>query len=242
MSQKEKQNVADTAADFWSMTSHEVIRELSHWEGSGTFQENDAWSNIGKQHFSLYRELCLSTGRTQPVRRMLEWGTGGGANAVAFADEVDTFVAVDISETNLEECIRQMARVGFVAEKKFVPVLFDISSPESVLDMVDEPVDFFLSTAVFQHFPSKSYGERVTRTAFELLAPGGIALIQTREDDGSERHRPKTDNYVRNFSSFTTYKPGEYLDIAQDIGFSVLSSGFNKQLSYLFNFMVKPLN
>jgi cyclopropane fatty-acyl-phospholipid synthase-like methyltransferase len=240
VSREIEQRVVDEAAIFWNMASHEVIRELSHWAGAELFQNSDVWDNIGKRHFSFYRELCSLAGRTRPVRRILEWGPGGGANATAFAQEVDTFVAVDISEPNLEECIRQMARVGFIAEKKFVPVFFDISSPESVLDMVDEPVDFFLSTAVFQHFPSKSYGERVTRTAFELLAPGGIAIIQTREDDGSEDRRPKTENYVKNFASFTTYQPGEYRAIAENIGFSVLKSLIDNRLNYLYNFMFKP--
>ena len=240
MSHENETVIADTASRFWSMNSYDVIRELSHWAGSGVFKKDEVWENIGKKHFSYYEALCRATGHERPIRRMMEWGPGGGANATAFADEIDTFVAVDISAPNIEECIRQMDRVGFVSAKKFEPVLFDIAFPESVRGMVREPVDFFLSTAVFQHFPSKSYGERVTQTAFDLLRPGGIALIQTRVDDGTETHRPKNDNYALNFASFTTYEPDEYREIAEKVGFSVVETRYEKRLSYLYNFLVKP--
>lgn len=108
---------------------------------------------------------------------------------------IDTFYGVDISKANLDECTRQCERSAL---RPFRPILIDPEDPESVPQVVDGPLDAFLSTAVYQHFPSKSYGHRVTRIAGELLRPGGVALIQTRYSEGSRRFRPKKRGYKHN--------------------------------------------
>lgn len=151
---------------------------------------------------------------------MVEWGPGGGANAVRFAREVGRLYGVDISEANLAECRRQLESQPF---RGFIPILIDANQPQEALDRIAERVDFFLSTAVFQHFPSKEYGVKVTQIAYQMLKDNGIALIQTRYDDGSARLKPKDRDYARNAVTFTSYPIQEYWQIALECGFAPLA-------------------
>lgn len=163
-----KSTLTRDASDYWNASkSSGIIRDLSHWVREGRWGDEQAWHNIGRHHQGMHANLNILAKRTTPVRSMLEWGSGGGANAVTFSQEIPLFYGVDISSANLEECGRQLSNNNYVG---FHPILIEIDKPESCLKVVKSPVDFFLSTAVFQHFPSKSYGERVTRIAFQLLA------------------------------------------------------------------------
>ena len=133
---------------------------MSHWRGRGRWADDSAWKNVGAKHVELYRQLCALSGRQTPVRSMMEWGPGGGANAVTFARQMTRIYGVDISPANLQECGRQLDAMGYSA---FRPIEIDASAPEVSVTSIESPVDFVLCTAVFQHFPSKAYGERVMR-------------------------------------------------------------------------------
>lgn len=170
-------------------------------------------------NFDRFEQLCLLAGVTRPIRRMIEWGPGGGANAVRFGTEVQQLIGVDISPANLAEARRQLDSRGFDG---FEPLWIEAEQPEQVLDRVDSPVDFFLSTSVYQHFPSKDYGVRVTRLACQLLSEEGVALIQIRYDDGSEKFKPKRRDYHKNGLMFTSYHLDEFWQLALDTGFSPL--------------------
>ncbi len=153
----------------------------------------------------------------QVSKRMVEWGPGGGANAIVFAHVFETFYGVDISDANLNECRKQLEMRGF---KGFAPVLINAESPEEAMTQIDEPCDFFLSTSVFQHFPSKGYGARVLSIASDMLRPGAIALIQIRYDDLSPRFRPRNRDYNTHAIVFTSYKLHEFWSLASEKGFT----------------------
>jgi cyclopropane fatty-acyl-phospholipid synthase-like methyltransferase len=193
---------------------------MSHWRGRGRWADDRAWSAMGERHLAMFRDLCVLARHPRPVRTMLEWGPGGGPNAVAFAPEVDTFYGVDISAANLAECGRQLESAGFTS---FSPVEIDAARPTDVLDAVPTQVDFVLSTAVFQHFPGKAYGVEVLNVMHRLLDSPGVALIQIRYDDGSEDLRPKDRDYAKNAVTFTSYRIDEFWQIARDAGFEPLS-------------------
>ncbi len=235
--ESEKQ-ISAAAGEFWndSATSKRV-RLCSHWRGVGRWSDESAWLAMGKEHFDLYLRLCLLAGRERRlIDRMVEWGPGGGANAFAFRNEVSRFYGVDISQANLQECQSQLAGT---AEDWFCPVLIDAQRPEDSRAAIGEPVDFFLSTAVFQHFPSKDYGERVTQLAYEMLSPHGLALIQIRGDDGSKLLRSKNRNYRKQAMSFTSYLPHEYWEIASRIGFNPLAVTLDPRNNYTYYLMSK---
>ncbi len=219
------------AGQFWTRSQDDVATQaLSHWRGQGYITE-EFWQATGRRHLALLDRLCLLAGRTRPIRAMLEWGSGGGANACAFAQRVTTFYGVDISAPNLEEVGRQLAPSGFAGWK---PLLVDVHEPESVRQRGVEPLDLFLCVAVYQHFPSKEYGLRVTRVAHDLLAADGLAIIQTRIDDGSERLSAKTKNYSKDAIVFTSYRVEEFWNELSRAGFSPLAVVLDPESAYAF--------
>ena len=101
----------------------------------------------------------------------------------------------------------------------FQPVLISAEQPEHALEVAAAPFDFFLSTYVFELLPGRGYGERILRIAWQLLKPGGLALIQIRYDDGSPRSTQKNVDYFQYSSRFTSYRIEEFWVLAQSIGF-----------------------
>ncbi len=196
--------LARYAAEYWSSSAcDEALRDLSHWKGHGRFADEVRWRSIGEKHVQLARHLLHLAERDTPINRVVEWGPGGGSNAVAFAPTVKHFIGIDISRPNLNECASRLAEIGFDA---FLPVCIDPADLDSVVKRVTAPCDLFLSTAAFQHFPSKDYGARVMKIAAILLAPNGVALVQIRYDDGNPAYRSKRRDYKRNAISFTSYR------------------------------------
>lgn len=225
------------AANFWNQSnSGSPLADHSHWLGEGRWSDETAWTQIGKVHFGMFEKLCLLSGTARPIQSMVEWGSGGGANAVQFCSEVRHFCGVDISEVNLAECQRHLEALNF---KGFHPILIDIRHPEQSLALVKSKVDFFLSTAVYQHFPSKEYGIQVTKLAHQLLTDNGVALIQIRYDDGSERFRPKRRDYQKNMTTFTSYGIAEFWKIVCQIGFKPLAITLEPGVNYAYFYLQK---
>ncbi|MFH1132617.1 MAG: class I SAM-dependent methyltransferase [Pseudomonadota bacterium] len=235
--------IAADALTLWSDTeASPVVRDLSHWVGEGRWADQEKWRRIGQEHFGMYEKLCSMANMPRPIKNMLEWGPGGGANAIAFTNEVQTFWGADISAGNLEECMNQLQVSGF---NRFRPILVDVSKPEAVLKSLTEQIDFFLCTAVSQHFPSKEYGTRVTQIAYRALADNGIALIQNRYDDGTPAVKSKNRDYFNNVVTFTSYSIEEYWEIARRVGFtplSVLLQPLSNYAYYLLHKTPKNLN
>lgn len=229
--------ITRNATALWARSgSDEHVRDLSHWHGEGRWADEGNWERNGQRHFDMLGKLCLLAEVTQPIQSMVEWGPGGGLNAVWFCATVPIFYGVDISPANLAECQRQVEARGL---RGFIPVLIDIDKLERCLDLVEQPVDFFLSTAVYQHFPSKEYGIRVTELAARLLADGGVALIQIRYDDGSPRLKAKKRNYEKNVVFFTSYEIHEFWQIAVDVGLKPLAVSLNPKTTYAYFFLKK---
>jgi hypothetical protein len=231
--------ISKDAQSYWCAAGTEAEqRDMSHWLGEGRWADEARWRNIGEDHLALSKIASDLAGRTSPIRTMMEWGPGGGANAVCFAQTVPHFIAVDISPPNLKECARQLESRGYHG---FRGVLIDAVHPEEALEKVGVGLDFFLATAVFQHFPSKDYGVQVTRIANQLLEDDGIALIQTRYDDGTEKIRPKNRNYHSNVTYFTSYLIDEYWRIARDSGFHPLAVILKPETRYAYYLLKKAL-
>lgn len=229
--------IATDAANFWDSSPHNSrVRDLSHWVGEGRWSAQEAWDQIGRTHFEMFERLCCLTNTDRPIRTMVEWGPGGGANAVWFAQEVSELYGIDISQANLAECKRQLTARGLTG---FRPIQIDAQDPAQSLRYVRSPVDFFLSTAVYQHFPSKEYGVLVTELAYELLASDGAALIQIRYDDGSQAVRPKTRDYVENVVAFTSYPVHEFWEITCRIGLTPLAVTLDPRVRYAYYFLKK---
>jgi hypothetical protein len=206
------------AASFWQR-DNEHCRKMSHWT-----EYEKLWAG----DYALYqvtkmRRLWELACRPLPAS-IVEWGVGGGAVASRFAGV--RYYGVDISAANLAEAVR-------ICGVNFTPLLIDIDKPEDVLTVLRD-VDFFLSVATYQHFPSQEYGERVTRVAYELLQPSGLAVIQTRSGGPASVRC-----YAKDYARFTTWTLDEFKTVAERIGFDVLKAGAGPG-DYVYYGLQKP--
>lgn len=204
---------------FWNSPATARREEYSHWRGVGVFADDERWLAIGRQNLALYRQFALMAGAGAP-RRILEWGCGGGANAVHFAPLGTTYIGLDIVPESLDECGRQLAAMGY---RGFHPLLADPASPEAVPEKLSEPCDLFLSTYVFELLPSAEYGLRVLAAARRLLRPGGLAMIQIRYSRHSWTSRTKRFSYRRHVANMTTYPIDVFWTEAEAKGFVPLA-------------------
>lgn len=208
------------AHSYWSEPGSRRWKSDSHWRGSEAFASDDAWLSIGREHMELAERLAPQVFADGQKPRILEWGVGGGANAVAFAPRASEFIGVDIVQASLDEAGRQ---VGAACSTPFRPLVVDIDAPESVLSLVPERCDLFLCFYVFELLPSEAYGLRLLKVAFDLLEPGGIALIQIKYATQDPRTRSRGFDYRRNMASMTAYPIDEFWLHAQRTGFVPLA-------------------
>lgn len=230
------QNVTDSI-DVWSSSNEsDRVRELSHWLGYGMWQDEDRWRGIGKRVRARFGELARYLNKPAQAKRVLEWGSGGGAIAVEMGRTADEYIGVDVSAENLAECARRCEAEGVSG---FKPVLIT-DEPEKAAHGIEGAIDLFVSIAVFQHFPGKDYGKRVLKVIHKMLTPGGMGIIQFRYDDGTERFLPKTDNYRDNFVYFTSYELMEFWEALKEAGLRPLYMGnFDPRTNYASIYFVK---
>jgi len=101
-----------------------------------------------------------------------------------------------------------------------MPVLVDAADPEAALGRVQGPCDLFISTYVFELLPTPEYGIRVLRIAYELLAPGGMAMVQIKYKEANLTTASRRWGYARNLAWNATYRIEEFWLLAQECGFS----------------------
>jgi SAM-dependent methyltransferase len=210
-----EERLTEEAERFWKRTGEDMSQH-SHWRGHGIFVDEARWQALGREHLALYQEFAPLLGASSPLGRIVEWGCGGGANAVHFASLTSEYVGIDICEASLEECARQVAGVG---QENFVPILIEASDPEEALRRVTGACDLFLSTYVFESFPTPEYGARVLHIASRILRPGGVAIIQVKYQTADWSSLPKRFGYRRNFTTMTTYRIDEFWNVAWEAGF-----------------------
>jgi len=213
--QPEERIVSDSQ-EFWHAGGHASWREDSHLRDARIFQGNDLWNEMGHRHLDLLEQGTRLVGRDRgDLGLVVDWGCGGGANAVQIAPKAREVVGVDISPTSLQECSRQVAAT---CDTPFRSILIDARTPESAVDIIAEPCDVFVSFYVFEAFPTPEYGERILRIAHRLLVPGGLALIQITYDTGNWRSRPRRRSYKSNPAAMTSYPLPAFWALAERCG------------------------
>lgn len=213
------------AGSYWSLSgANERLQDQSHWCGVMRWNR-ERWLEYGDFHLRLILKCLEVHAGPDYVRRLsektaLEWGCGGGSIVRPLCRTCSHVYGIEISQASLEECGRQMNRLGL---RNFTPVFFQAQDPESILRIVPPgSADVIVSASVFQHFPSKLYTQRVVRVAGELTRPGGFALIQVRYFDGSAKLRQKKSDYAQNVIYMTSFTPEEFSPLLEDAGFSLL--------------------
>src|SRR4051812_40023904 len=97
------------AQRFWESKSRH-LPQLAHWRGAGVFADDARWLAWGKGHLDLYCDFARMLGVPTSVQRIIEWGSGGGANAIHFAPFAREYVGVEVTQEPGRE--RSHARGG----------------------------------------------------------------------------------------------------------------------------------
>lgn len=208
--------IAADAQNYWARPGNTRWESDSHWRTGSAFADNDLWPQIGQRHLAMFERAARTIGFKPPWGRILEWGCGGGANAIHFAPCADEFIGVDISTATLDECSRQ---VTAACGTPWQPVRIDVDRPEQSVSEVGA-VDVWLSYYVFELVPTPEYGERLLRIAHRMLRPGGVAHIQIKYSDGRWVTRPRRRSYRSGLAEMTTYRIDEFWQLAEDCGFT----------------------
>lgn len=210
-----EERISADAQAYWRTAGDAEWQSDSHWRTGAAFADGDLWSEIGRRHLEMFERGTRTVGSSRPWGRVLEWGCGGGANAVHFAPRAEEFIGVDISAETLSQCGREVAAVS---DTPWRPVLVDVREPEQALRQVDS-CDVWLSFYVFELIPSPEYGERLLRIAHQMLTPGGLAFIQIKYSDGRWSTRPRRRSYRSGLATMTTYRIEEFWALAETCGF-----------------------
>ncbi len=212
-------------------------RDMSHWRGQGRWAE-EKWAAIGADTVKSIRRAARTVGRDVPAGPVLEWGPGGGSNLLACASISRRLYGADISSKNLAECARVLAELDPAPE--FRPILVG-DDPAAVAQAIDEPIEVFVSTAVFQHFPTREYGGEVLRTVAGVVAPGALGCVQIRYDDGTPKYLPKQGDYFAKHVTFTSYQLDEFWDLLKSVGLAPLEiSSLNSKVNYATYLFTAP--
>jgi SAM-dependent methyltransferase len=204
--------IGKDSQEYWSNRDAKRWADNAHMPGSNTFAGNDLWDQIGARHANMFRHACIDSRPT-----VVDWGCGGGMNAVALAPMVGGIIGVDVSDDMLDEAERQ---VRAASNCPFRKVRIDVNAPEkALLEVGAGTVDAWVSFYVFELIPSPAYGERLLRIAFEMLRPGGLALIQIKYSTGSLLTRSRGRGYRRGLAAMTTYRIDEFWTLAEKAGF-----------------------
>ena len=233
--------LARDAEDVWNNlnSGRASTREGSHWLGHGSWDEV-TWGEYGKMHLAMIEDGRRMSGRPGAVETVVDWGSGGGANASAICPTVRQYFGVDISAINLEECSKQLASQG---QSNFIPILIPAAKPEDAIPAIRNTgvttVDCFFSSAVFQHLPGRGYTRRVTNIAKELLADDGFALINIRYWDLGRQSRILRRSYVDNFRAFNKYTVYEFEVEMSRAGFEVMEIRMQPKTHHAYFFLRK---
>lgn len=209
--------LARDAQQYWDHTDTEHVAGFAHWRGRGLVAE-ERWLAMGRRHRDLCRDAVIRSGGSWPPARLLEWGCGGGSNLVTLADEVPELIGVDVSQSTLEECARQLGGTS----ANFTPVEIDVADPGRVVEQV-APVDVLLCAYVMEVLPDEEYGCRLLGHFAELLLPGGVAVVQIKyRDRTSWRNRSRPASYALDPAGMTTYTLPQFWSAATDAGLDPL--------------------
>jgi SAM-dependent methyltransferase len=174
-----------SAREYWSDADRPDWQQNSHWRDAPISGWVDRWDEIGRTHLAMYERFARMVPLECPGR-IVEWGVGGGANAVQFAPLCDAFVAVDVARESLKETVRQ---VGMASDTPVEEVLVAIDDQGAAVAEIGT-VDLFLCFYVLELVPTESHAHEIVRIAHDVLRPGGAAILQTKYKRSAPPRRP----------------------------------------------------
>jgi len=213
----EDKRISDSK-EYWTgdYSGNSKLAQDAHWRGKGIFEDEERWLKVGEENLDLITRYSGILNLHFPLKQIVEWGCGGGANAIHFAPKTDEFVGVDITPGSLEECEQQVRKSGL---NNFRPILIDASHPESIINEININPDLFLCTYVYELLPSPAYGLIILKIANTILKKDAIALIQIKYNDGKKLCCTKRWRYKDNPYNMTAYSIEQFWNYAVEYGF-----------------------
>ncbi|WP_237568711.1 class I SAM-dependent methyltransferase [Mycolicibacterium lacusdiani] len=229
------------AARYWSASDGDQSwNSNSHWRnGIG----DEAFAEVGRDHWEIYQRFARAL-EVDTATTIIEWGAGGGANAVAFAPHVERFIAADVSPDNLAECSRQ---VQAVCNTLVDTLLIDLADPNAAADGLRHACDLFLCLYVIELTTGVDAVRTILRIAQRVLRPGGMALVQVKyhTSDGHTRGRIGL-AYARNLALNTTFTIEGFWTLAGECGLepqlATLVPRNRLDSRYAYYALIKPAN
>ena len=121
---------------FWVAARGRSLATNAHWRGHGPFRNDATWHETGAMHKRLFIRAADWIGVDLHDCRIVEWGCGGGLNAVQFAAEAKEYFGVDVNSESLAECARQLAELNFGASARSLSAS-KIRKPQSTRSAVN---------------------------------------------------------------------------------------------------------
>jgi predicted TPR repeat methyltransferase len=211
-------DLGQAANRFWNDFSDLARAQEAHWRGHGAFADDAVWLRLGQDHFQLLQQALQRHGLEKQAQHVVEWGCGGGMNAVHFGRGAKTYHGVDIAASTLAECGRQMQRERLAG---FVPVLVDANQARAALPQIGNQADLFICTYLFELLTSDAHALELLDIAHAVLRPGGVALVHIRCSSGVlGRSRPW--DYAQNMAHNVTFSVDQFRQVCKAAGFQVL--------------------
>lgn len=224
----------------WNDRADEDYRQdQSHYRGVGRWKDDAAWQRIGNTTLQRVRRVWRLLDRPPhdlANLNVLEWGPGGGANAFGLRSIASHYYGIDISRKNLSEATRMLQEEG--CNNYFVPILLTESMDDAISKLAE--IDLFVSTAVFQHFPTKAYGSQVLDAIRKVCKVGAIGLIQIRFDNDNPRYKPivSLGEYEKRHLTANSYRLEEFWELLSLSGYRpVMIDGIRAKNNYATFYM-----
>lgn len=218
--EEDKTSLAHQADLYWNNFERSDLAQDSHWRGHGPFADDKVWWRLGQEHLALLQRVLRTHGMQVEHRQVVEWGCGGGMNAVQFGRGVSHYWGVDISQSSLDECRRQMELANLSG---FVPVLIRADQPRDALQKIGTHCDLFVCTYVIELLPTEAHALELLDLAYELMLPGAHALIQLRYNEGRVAQKSRPWRYAQNMAHNVSFRVEDFTLACQARGFTVLA-------------------
>lgn len=192
-------DIHDDVEKFWTDNS-KSRRTYAHYANE---LGHDVWCQVGRTAFNKFTSFVEIT----PEMRVLDYGCGGGAITIPLLKAGCEVYSADISRDALNETISAASRHGL--SEGLRPVKLDVRDPAQTIG-AGRPYDAIITTAVFQHFPSREYSGLILGLFSQVSHKGTQAVVQMREDTGSEQFQPKTGDYRSQAITYTSHTKEDF--------------------------------
>ncbi|MFE1824858.1 amino acid adenylation domain-containing protein [Streptomyces anulatus] len=165
---------ADAHVDEWQQLYERMyaVAEAGFGEDFSGWNSSYTGRPIPRDEMRAWRDSAVGQVLRHGPHRVLEIGVGSGLLLARIAPHVAEYRATDFSAVAVERLRGQVAAAGWEDR-----VRVEVRAADDFADLPTGWFDTVVLNSVLQYFPDVGYLDRVLRTAFGLLAPGGRLVV-----------------------------------------------------------------